>query len=116
MICLCPHLRARSELGIEPMSMCLSVLYMDHTVALGYQGQFRQELQADQLGEGGHWTWVVSLCLSTHLSEEVGRPGQWFSDLATYQGHLQSGQKQVLGPLPYLLIGLQRVGPRNLHF
>lgn len=85
------------------MSMCLSLLYMYHTVTLGYQGQIRQELQAEQLSEGGHWTWVLSLCLSTRLSEEVGRPGQWFSDLATCQGHLQSGQKQVLGPLSYLL-------------
>lgn len=48
-------------------------------------------------------TWVISLSLSTHLSEEVGRPRQWFSDLARHQVHLQTGQKQIIGPLPNLL-------------
>lgn len=85
------------------MPVCPSLLSVYHTVTLGYQGQIRQELQVKQLGEGGHMTWVSSLCLSTPLSEQVGGPGQWCSDLARHQAHLQTGPKQVLGPLPYPL-------------
>lgn len=48
-------------------------------------------------------SWVISLCLSTHLSEEVGGSAQWFSDLAGHQVHLQTDQKQILGPLSNLL-------------
>lgn len=35
--------------------------------------------------------WVISLCLYIHLSDEVGRPAQWFSNLAGHQIHLQVG-------------------------
>lgn len=85
--------------------MSVSLLCMHHIVTLGLHSQVSQDLQAKLLGEGGDMAMVISLCVCTHLSEEVSRPVQWFSDLARHQVHLHTGQKQILGPLPNLLYG-----------
>lgn len=85
-----------------------------HTVTLGSQVTLGRSSQLKSLVRMATGP-VISLCLSTHLSEEEGGPGQWFSHLGRLQVHLPPGQKQVPRPLPNLLNQTPEMGSQNLY-
>lgn len=91
-ICLLPHLHRRSKLGFEPRSVSVSPRSTFHAVWVS-RVKLGRTFEAKQFSESDHITWMISLCLSTHPSEEASSPDHWFSNMIGHQAHSQMDYK-----------------------
>ena len=70
--------------------------------------------EAKQFSDSDHIKWMISLCLSTHPSEEASSPDHWFSNMIGHQAHSQMDYKdRFLAPSQPAHADSSRVRPRN---